>query len=354
MKPEMLSKQARAILQNAKKLLDEERPQLEQMLSERWDQKTKQFVDYWFTKETQLELLSLILQIARINDEALRTFFELAFSAIIITKSGGVSLALDLAHTRPHKSKIVFSKNGDLLCGHEFNERNLPRLKVLTKKLRSPIEEFEKKCAQNIKGIANIISQPVKSEIHFGNAQHLALKENSIDLIVTSPPYASNAIDYMRAHKFSLIWLGHRIDDLGDKRKSYIGGEATTNFEYEKLPKIASQKVDEIARLDSRRGEVLHRYYSEMTRTLREMYRVLKPAKAAIVVVGSSIMRGKDTETHNCLADIGRDIGFEVPKIGVRKLDRNKRMLPAGLQTNTNSQIQQRMHEEYVIGFYKS
>ena len=90
-----------------------------------------------------------------------------------------------------------------------------------------------------------------------------------------------------------------------------------------------------------------------MTRVLREMHRVLKPGKAAIVVVGSSIMRGRDTETGHCLADIGRAIGFDVPAIGIRNLDRNRRMLPAGATLNQSSQIQQRMHQEYVIGYIK-
>ena len=64
-------------------------------------------------------------------------------------------------------------------------------------------------------------------------------------------------------------------------------------------------------------------------------------------------MRDKDTETAECLAEIGLTIGFEIPKIGVRLLDRNKRMLPASMTRDLNSQIQKRMHEEYVIGLYK-
>jgi len=64
-------------------------------------------------------------------------------------------------------------------------------------------------------------------------------------------------------------------------------------------------------------------------------------------------MRGKDTQTHTCLADIGRSIGFDVPRIGIRYLDRDRRMMPAGTRVDSESQIQQRMHEEYVIGFYK-
>jgi ubiquinone/menaquinone biosynthesis C-methylase UbiE len=111
--------------------------------------------------------------------------------------------------------------------------------------------------------------------------------------------------------------------------------------------------IADITSVDEKKGRVLHRYYSEMTRTLREMLRVLKPGKAAIVVVGSSTMRGKDTRTHTCLADIGQAIGFDVPEIGVRCLDRDRRMMPAGSRVDSKSQIQQRMHEEHVIGFCK-
>ena len=90
-----------------------------------------------------------------------------------------------------------------------------------------------------------------------------------------------------------------------------------------------------------------------MKQTLYEIYRILRPGKAAIIVVGNSIMRGIDTETQSCLAEIGGKIGFQVPKIGVRSLDRNRRMMPTGSQPDLGSQIQQRMHEEYIIGYYK-
>ena len=105
--------------------------------------------------------------------------------------------------------------------------------------------------------------------------------------------------------------------------------------------------------MDDKKSLVVRRYFSEMKRALQEMYRVLKPGKAAILVVGSSLIRGIDTQTQNCLAEIGQLIGFDVPKIGVRNLDRNRRMLPAGSTVDKNSQIQQRMHQEFVIGFHK-
>ena len=322
-------------------------------LKSRWDKETSQFIDYWFDADTQMALMALILEIEQITDPTLRNFFYLAISSIIITKTGGVSLALDLAHTRPHRAKLVYAESGEILEGAYFVENPIPNIKYATKTLRSPISEFDKRVQNNVKGLLRPKDIALSALVFFGNAQDSPLAGNSVDLIVTSPPYASNAIDYMRAHKFSLIWLGFPLNHLSQKRKEYIGGETLTGFNYEPLPEFTSKVVSEISSLDANKGQVLQRYYSEMTCTLREMYRVLKPGKAAIVVIGSSVMRGRDTETQDCLADIGQSLGFQVPMIGVRNLDRDRRMMPAGLTINHESQIQQRMHEEYVIGFYK-
>ncbi len=157
----------------------------------------------------------------------------------------------------------------------------------------------------------------------------------------------------MRAHKFSLVWFGHPIKKLSKLRRSYIGGEALVDFQLLAMPDYPAQVIAKIADRDEKKARVLHRYYSEMTLSLSEMYRVLKPGQAAIVVVGTSTMRGLDTETQVCLGKIGESIGFDLIDIGVRKLDRDKRMMPARRNTQPNSQIEERMHEEYVIGFCK-
>ena len=65
------------------------------------DEATRQFVDYWFLPETQAELAALTLAIRAERDAGLRNLLEVVFSSTIVTKSGGVSRARDLAHTRP-------------------------------------------------------------------------------------------------------------------------------------------------------------------------------------------------------------------------------------------------------------
>ncbi len=313
-----------------------------------YDQKTIEFIDYWFADTVQIEILALKTEIEKIEEVKVKNFFKLILSSIIITKTGGVSLALDLAHTRPHKAKTIFSKDGQILAGDKSETNS-----HLIKTLRSPIEEFKKKFNQNLRGVLASTFSGLTPNITFGNAQNLALPSNSVDLVVTSPPYASNAIDYMRAHKFSLVWFGFPINALTEKRKTYIGSEGFANFPEVKLPDSVEKIIHELSQRNKSKGISLRRYYVEMTLVLSELYRVLKREKTAIFVVGNSTLAGVDVQVDNSLFEIGKQVGFEIPKVVIRQLDRNRRMMPASSLVDQNSQIQQRMHNEFVIGFYK-
>lgn len=301
--------------------------ELKGQLKARYSIENLEFINYWFAPQTQLELLALLQEIEQIEEKGVRDFLMLNFSSIIITKSGGVSLALDLAHTRPHK--------------------------VEAKIVRSAFSEFGKKLKRNLRNIGGL-NFPHTGRVSAGNIENMPLADCSAHLIVTSPPYASNAIDYMRAHKFSLIWFGYSAKEMGKLRSKYIGGESVTGIEFLQLPPFSAGIVESVGQVDEKKAQVLHRYYSEMKTALREMYRVLKPGKAAVIVVGNSVMRGQSTETAACLGELGEEAGFELVDIGVRHLDRNKRMLPARARGQTSrSKIEERMHQEYVIGFIK-
>lgn len=316
------------VIANAEKRLKDSPAKLEQQLQLRFSEENLKFINYWFLPTTQIELLSLLEEIEKIEDRSVKSFLLLNLSSTIITKSGGVSLALDLAHTRPHR--------------------------VIAKKVQPAIAEFRKRLRRNLQNTNDGDLSQTQFITTEGNVENLPLADDSVDLVVTSPPYASNAIDYMRAHKFSLVWMGFSISDLGTLRNSYIGGDAISGINYLPLPDFAQEIVATIKRVDSKKAKVLHRYYSEMTTALREIRRVLKPEKAAVLVVGNSVMRGISTETDRCLAEIGKNVGLELVQIGIRDLDRNKRMLPARKNSITAAtRIEARMHQEYVIGFIK-
>jgi DNA modification methylase len=298
---------------------------VKEYLEERFDRKTKEFIDYWFFPETQKELVSLILAIKDMpQTDPVRDFLEIIFSSIIITKSGGVSRARDLAHTRPHVDKNKPYKNA-------FNA-------------------FEQRFTRFSSIITNLSDHAYKPVINKGNAKNLKLKDNSVDLIITSPPYA-NAIDYMRAHKFSLVWLGYSISELAPLRRRYIGSEATANIKMQSMPSFTEENLNKLDALDSKKAAVLRKYFIEMRESLQEMYRVLIPGHYAILVVGTSTMRGMDVKTPFCLADIAEhDTGFRVEGVKSRTLDRDRRMLPfSRRKKDRNAQIEQRMSTEEII-----
>jgi DNA modification methylase len=301
------------------------KPKLEQELLNRFDKETIEFLDYWYSKDTQLELVSLISQIEKIDNKNSKDFLKLIFSSIIITKSGGVTLSYDLAHTRPHK--------------------------VTDKKINSAFAEFNKKMTKILGN--GYIDLPEKFELKEGNAKQMPIPDNTVDLIVTSPPYANNAIDYMRAHKFSLIWFEHSINQLKLTRKQYIGAETIIKEYINQLPEFTNSIVNQLKLVNKSKGNALERYYSEMQQVISEMYRVLKNGRACVIVVATSVLNSVDVQIDKCFKEIAEKVGFELIKIGERKIHRDKRMLPTSKNSN-QSQIESRMHNEYVIGFWKN
>ncbi len=320
-----LGSAAPKVIARAKTLVVDRR-KVEKALTGVFDKRTKAFVDYWFAEATQRQLMALVLAIQEVDHPSVRRFLELTFSSIIVTKSGGVSRARDLAHSRPH------------LDG--------------TKIPRNAIDQFSVRLRKNLASIGEFKSNGAMANAVAGDARSMPFADASVDLIVTSPPYA-NAIDYMRAHKFSLVWLGESVAGLSRLRSEYIGSERRNQQAHAALPDRSETIIRQLAERDTGKAAILRKYFVEMRSVLQEIYRVLRRDSAAIVVVGTSLMRGLDVQTHYCLADIAVGLGFAVVGVVQRTLDRNKRMMPARFGQKSDSMIEQRMHEEYVIGLLK-
>ena len=295
------------------------------------DAATLRFIDYWFLPETQKELAALALAVRSEPDDSLRNLLQVILSSTIVTKSGGVSRARDLAHTRPHR--------------------------VDDKTPRRPLRLFQTLLNRAVDAYAAVDSTTVGvSAVVAGDSRRLPLGGETVDLIVTSPPYA-NALDYMRAHKFSLAWLGESVPRLSRLRSRYIGAERHANIGSSAgLPASVQAITAELAVIDAARARVLARYFSDMAGAIGEMARVLRPGSATVMVVGPSVMRGVLIPTHDCLADIAGQAGLEVIGVVPRPIDRDRRMMPArnGNQRNDPSGIERRMHTEYVIGALKA
>ncbi len=98
------------------------------------------------------------------------------------------------------------------------------------------------------------------AKFELGDSKNLSLEDNSIDAIITSPPY-SFAIDYAENDRPQLEYLGYDVSKL---KSEMIGLNGKT------------------------KKEKLSNYFDDMERVLSEMSRVLKIGKYAVIIIGSN------------------------------------------------------------------
>lgn len=293
-----------------------------------YDSDARRFFSYWFRPVTVAELSLLVGGIDQLEDVTVKNALRVVLSSIIISKNAGVSLALDITHTRPHR--------------------------VLGKKVKRAIPLFEEAALKTAKSLREINDKakevPFRPSVLQGDSKALPLKNRSVELIVTSPPYAT-ALDYMRAHKFSLMWLGYRPQRLSELRSKYIGAESRSGTPITELETV-DDFLANLASRDLPKAKAIARYFIEMRAAIQEMYRVLEPKGHAVVVVGPSSVRGTTVMTHSALAEIAADEGFECADVKKRDIERNWRQLPVSNNSHRKG-IEARMHEEFILLFYK-
>jgi DNA modification methylase len=292
------------------------------------DRETRQFVAYWFDGYARRQLASLSIAIARVRNEVTRNVLLCALSRLIITKSSGASLAMDLSHSRPHK------------------------------KFRSaPVKPFRKFLGAVDYVVENCVKRSAgrgpATRVHLGDARKLPVRDASIDLVVTSPPYL-NAIDYIRCSKFSLVWMGHRIPDLRCVRSGSIGAESVgEGSEGDSDIRTIIDRLKLSPRLRSRDLALLTRYIHDMRRAMGEVARVLTPGGKAVYVVGENMIRGTYVRNSRVIIAIANLCGLRLKLRQVRNLPANRRYLPPPSKISNSAPMNTRMRKEVVLAFAK-
>lgn len=118
-------------------------------------------------------------------------------------------------------------------------------------------------------------------DIRIGDARKLPLPDESVDGIITSPPY-SIALDYVSNDAHALKSFGY---DLSEFREKVIG--------------VRGKGKNRIAL-----------YNEDMKRSLEEMYRVLKYGRFAVIIVGNATYNGEEVKTVEFITDYAQKLGF--------------------------------------------
>lgn len=289
------------------------------------DQETKDFIRFWFGPKQITDLRKLSFYINQ-HENGYASLYKIALSRLIITKNKGASLAADVSHSRPHRVR-------------ETNDFDV-------------FTEYDKSC----KKISNIMAGQAFTgniKVYKGDARKLRVPSNSVDFIITSPPYL-NALDYMRGHKLSLVWLGHKIGDLSSIRSTSIGSERAPDITSDKTLAIEVTKhLKDINNLPTKQKKMVYRYALDMHGILKESARVLKKKRKATFVVGNSCLKGIYIENTRIIKEAAQKFGLILVNSEERAIPENKRYLPPPNDLE-QSVLSKRMRTETIMTFKKN
>jgi len=160
----------------------------------------------------------------------------------------------------------------------------------IRKKHTPPLRKFfNRTIYKMISELDNFQKGECETIVNQCDARRMNLDDNSVDAVITSPPYL-NQIDYIKVYEIENFILGGLPKP---PIRSFVGfGEdiEVTN----KLP-----------------------YFDDMNMVLKELHRVCKPGANVAIVVGNGYINREIIESDIRIAELAESIGFTVEKIYV-------------------------------------
>jgi len=321
--PQKLAKEYIALLDRLKNIKDNEikKPSFKNL-------------DFWFKEKVIIRLAKLKKAIQEIGDKAIRNFLMVAFSETVRYAS----------NTKTGEFKLVRIKEEKL-------EKHDPDVFGI----------FQKKAEANIAGVGEFYKEAKRgawTKIIFGDSsKENGIKENSIDCIITSPPYGDSrtTVAYGQFSRLSSQWVG--IFDDPNKASGVdnelLGGRAVKTLSHALSSTYLNDSLDKIARQDENRAKDVLSFYIGLNDCLKRAHKILKPKKYFCLVIGNRLVKQVRIPTDFIIVELAEKIGFTCEDIFVRNIP-GKRMPIKNSPTNIVGALEETMNKESIVVLRKN
>ena len=308
---------------------------------------------YWFYPHIIKQLQCILEGIQEINDQDVKKFFLVCFSNCVRKVSLAdqrisvpVKLRIDQYEKgHPLRNKVVKHFNKlrrinvtKLFC--TITESNINRIKLLN--------EY----AYEIPQAKIICSDAITLKYEFSNNGNKGdyLPEESVQLIITSPPYPG-AQKYIRSSSLSLGWLGLcSTEEIPQYKYNIIGREEFKKSVYSQKTRTgipeADKLLDRIFKKNMKRASIAGVYLNEMRDVISELYRVLRKGGYLVMIAANNKICGNNFKTQEFLRSIAREVGLNEVLLLIDDIKSR------GLMTKRNSTASV-ISREWVVVFRK-
>ena len=182
--------------------------------------------------------------------------------------------------------------------------------------------------AEDIEAIAPLLTGDATLVQHDARSAG-GVVDNSIDLVVTSPPYANN-FDYADATRLEMTFLGE-VSTWGDLKvireplvhacsqhmTGYDADRALCDGSLTSIVDRLQPIYDELARVrQTKRGKKAYHlmvvaYFYDMAQVWQQLRRVVRPGGRAVLVIGDSAPYGVYVPVDEMLGELAVDAGFK-------------------------------------------
>ena len=260
--------------------------------------------EHWFRPQVLSELATIKKHIWSLKKGDYQDFFKVCFSSIIRKVSNSDNDSLIPEVTSFQKKLDAQGKTSyDAIARFENTVKNRMMDAADLWRLSSEVTGKFRRAPQ-----ARIVGK---------DAREISLEDSSIDMAVTSPPYAS-AVHYVSVHKLEMHWLG-LLKDQAELDKQIVGTARAYVEDYgpwepvTSVPELTSVLKELISR-EKKSAYIVYNYFEQMRRNLNEVNRVLKRNGRYCIVIGENTFRRVRIPTYQILGDIATRSGFELEK----------------------------------------
>ena len=284
---------------------------------------------YWFPEKQMEDLAVILSRINQIEDQDVKIFSLCAFSNILKGCSRWMMKSV----------KPTIDKKKVIADAYKSFERQTRRMMIKN-------DEFWK--ILGTKDFDCIVDNV--------DAYKMRLKDDSVSLIVTSPPYVTS-YEYADLHQLTAIWLGY-ANKLSEFRSKFIGSiQKDDGLSVDLYSDLARKTVTELTQIDKREANGVERYFFEMQLCFQEMHRVLKVGGKAFIVIGDTELRRVGIHNADVFIQTMEKFGFKVFNV-IKRLIPSK-ILPLTRDKKTGRFIATLKADrlaypfEYVLGMKK-